>query len=94
MKPEPAAHHPFPVVKNMHRFHVLRIGAIFCLMLINSGCTFSYHVKPDPNGPDARSYALIEQQLKHKTDYFQDGRSLIRANESGFTYAESLDIYS
>ena len=94
MKHDHCVHQPLPGIKNQRRFAVLWMAAIFCLLLINSGCV-SYHVSSDGKRPDARSYALITQQLKLNTrGYGGSGLSLIGANENGITTIEDLYITS
>jgi hypothetical protein len=96
MKHEPSAHQPFPGVKNQRRFPVRWIASMFCLMLINS-CGFSYHVKADPKLQGKPGYDLIDRKLK-KIDRGWHGAnaSIIGANESGFSIAEttSTDVHA
>lgn len=95
MKHQHSAPQPLPAVINQRRFAVLWMTVISCLMLINSGCV--YHVKADPRGPDARSYALVDRLLKldkKSNQYYGPGGSLIGANESGFTHFAYLSTSS
>jgi len=91
MEHEPAAQLPLPAVKSQRHFPVLWMAAMFCLMLINTGCV-SYHVSAARKRPDARSYALVDHQLKRNINscYQGSGLSLIGATESGFTHIENL----